>query len=323
MSRLNKTEQIIELAMMFQNSYCGLCIEDIEHHFECSRRSAERMKSLLFDLFPEKVEEVPTFEKKKRWRFIKGTMNALISFTADDFANLEYLKGLSNDENKRKELDELIAKIKALTPQMNLQSLDTDVSAIMESEGFAVRQYSGVNIEPKILEELRTSMLAFKKIQFNYPIKGEIKTITLNPYGLVIADKYYLVGYNEYVGDLRQYRVDKISELAILDEYFEKDEKFSLTEYSNNSFGVYQEKPIDIVLEFDKSVANDVLNYHFHPIQKIKQLKNENVQVEFTSGGTYAICQELFKWGCSVNIQKPVDLKNYYKRCLTDVLNNL
>lgn len=322
MSRLNKTEQIIELAMMFQNSYCGLCIEDIEHHFECSRRSAERMKALLFDLFPEKVEEVPTSEKKKRWRFVKGAMNALISFTADDFANLEYLKGLSNDENKRKELDELIAKIKALTPQKNLQSLDTDVSAIMESEGFAVRQYSGVNIEPKILEELRTSMLAFKKIQFNYPIKEEIKTITLNPYGLVIADKYYLVGYNEYVGDLRQYRVDKISELAILDEYFEKDEKFSLTEYSNNSFGVYQEKPIDIVLEFDKSVANDVLNYHFHPTQKIKQLENENVQVEFKSGGTYAICQELFKWGCSVKIQKPVELKNYYKQYLLDVLQN-
>ena len=29
MSRLNKAEQIIELAMMFQNSYCGLTIDDI------------------------------------------------------------------------------------------------------------------------------------------------------------------------------------------------------------------------------------------------------------------------------------------------------
>ena len=323
MSRLNKTEQIIELAMMFQNSYCGLCIEDIEHHFECSRRSAERMKALLFDLFPEKVEEVPTSEKKKRWRFVKGAMNALISFTADDFANLEYLKGLSNDENKRKELDELIAKIKALTPQKNLQSLDTDVSAIMESEGFAVRQYSGVNIEPKILEELRTSMLAFKKIQFNYPIKGEIKTITLNPYGLVIADKYYLVGYNEYVGDLRQYRVDKISNLTILDEYFEKDEKFSLTEYCKNSFSIYQEDPITITLEFDKSVAEAVLNYHFHPTQKMKQLENGNVQVKFTCGGKYAICHELFKWGGKVQIKKPVELKDYYKQYLSDVLNNI
>ena len=92
MSRLNKTEEIIELAMMFQNSYCGLCIDDIKEHFECSRRSAERMKALLFDLFPEKIEEVQTSDKKKRWRFIKGTMNSLISFSADDFANPNEIK---------------------------------------------------------------------------------------------------------------------------------------------------------------------------------------------------------------------------------------
>lgn len=323
MSRLNKTEEIIELAMMFQNSFCGLCIDDIQAHFECSRRSAERMKALLFDLFPEKIEEVPTSDKKKRWRFIKGTANCLISFSPDDFANLEYLKGLSNDENKKKEIDELIAKIKALTPQKNVLSLDTDVSAILESEGFAVRQYSGVNIEPKVLEQLRSAMLAFKKVQFDYPTEKGCRRITLNPYGLVIADKYYLVGFNEYVNDLRQYRVDRIANLAILDKYFEKDEKFSLTNYCNNSFGVYQEKPINITLEFDKSVADDVLNYHFHPTQKMKTMENGNVQVRFTAGGTYAICQELFKWGCSVKIKRPVDLKSYYKRYLTDVLNNL
>ena len=318
MSRLNKTEEIIELAMMFQNSFCGLCIDDIQAHFECSRRSAERMKALLFELFPEKIEEVPTSDKKKRWRFVKGTMNALIKFSANDFANLEYLKGLSNDENKKNEIDELIAKIKALTPQKNLQSLDTDVSAIMESEGFAVRQYSGVNIKPDMLEQLRNSMLAFKKIQFDYPIKEELKTITLNPYGLIIADKYYLVGFNA----LRQYRVDKITNLAILDEYFEKDEKFSLSEFCNNSFSVYQEEPLNITLEFDKSVTNDVLNYHFHPTQKMKTLESGNVQVKFTSGGTYAICQELFKWGCNVQIKKPTQLKDYYKKYLKDVLNN-
>lgn len=322
MSRLNKTEEIIELAMMFQNSFCGLCIDDIQAHFECSRRSAERMKALLFELFPEKIEEVPTSDKKKRWRFVKGTMNALIKFSANDFANLEYLKGLSNDENKKNEIDELIAKIKALTPQKNLQSLDTDVSAIMESEGFAVRQYSGINIKPDMLEQLRNSMLAFKKIQFDYPIKEELKTITLNPYGLIIADKYYLVGFNEYVNSLRQYRVDKITNLAILDEYFEKDENFSLSEFCNNSFSVYQEEPLNIILEFDKSVADDVLNYHFHPTQKMKTLDSGNVQVKFTSGGTYAICQELFKWGCSVQIKKPTQLKDYYKKYLKDVLNN-
>lgn len=322
MSRLNKTEEIIELAMMFQNSYCGLCIDDIKEHFECSRRSAERMKALLFDLFPEKIEEVQTNDKKKRWRFIKGTMNSLISFSADDFANLEYLKGLSTDENKQKELDELIAKIKALTPQKNLQTLDTDVSAILESEGFAIRQYSRVKADKQTLEKIRTALLSFKKIKFSYPINDKTKEIILNPYGVIISNKYYLVGFNEYVSDLRLYKVDKIEQLEILEEYFDKDEKFSLAEYCKNSFSIYQEEPIDITLEFDKVVADDVLNYHFHPTQKMKQLDNGNIQVKFKSGGTYAICQELFKWGTNVKIKRPSSFKAYYKKYLSDVLNN-
>ena len=70
-SRLVKTEQIIELAMMFQNSFCGICIDDIKTHFEISRRSAERMKALLFDLFPDKIEEVQTDDKKKIERDVK------------------------------------------------------------------------------------------------------------------------------------------------------------------------------------------------------------------------------------------------------------
>lgn len=323
MSRLTKAEQIIELAMMFQNSYSGLSINEIKEHFECSRRSAERMKALLFDLFPEKIEEVPTNDKTKRWRFVKGTANMLISFSADDFANLEYLKGLSNDDKRKKEIDELIAKIKALTPQKNMQYLDTDISAIMESEGFAVRQYPKIQENKKILEQLRFAMLAFKKISFNYQVNGGNKTITINPYGLIIADKYYLVGFNEYVKDLRLYKVAKINNLSILDKYFEKDENFNLQEYCHNSFGIYQEKPLQIELEFDKNVAEDVLNYHFHPTQKIKKLDNCNIQVKFTSGGTYAICQELFKWGCNVRIKRPVELKNIYKSYLTDVLDNL
>ncbi len=323
MSRLNKAEQIIELAMMFQNSYCGLCIDDIQEHFECSRRSAERMKALLFELFSDKIEELPSLDKKKRWRFVKGTMNSLISFNADDFANLEYLKGLSTDEDKQKELNELIAKIKALTPQKNLRSLDTDVSAILESEGFAIRQYSRFKAEPQMLEKLRMALLTQKKINFVYRKNDEVKNIVLNPYGVIISDKYYLVGFNEYVNDLRLYRIDKIVELEVLDEYFDKDENFVLSEYCKNSFSIYQEEPIHITLEFDKTVAEDVLNYHFHPTQIMKALTNGNIQVDFVSGGTYAICQELFKWGCNVKIKKPAEFKEYYIKPFITLINEL
>ena len=49
-----------------------------------------------------------------------------------------------------------------------------------------------------------------------------------------------------------------------------------MTEYCNNSFGIYQETPIDITLEFDKEEKDDVLNYHFHPTQKMKELEERD-----------------------------------------------
>ena len=322
MSRLNKAQDIIKLAMMFQNSYCGISIQDIQEEFETSRRSAERMKAVLFDMFASRIEEVPSNDNKKRWRFLKGTMNSLINFTSADFSNLEHLKEYETNPDRIKEIDELIAKIKALTPQKNIQSLETDISAILESEGLATRQHFQIKIDSKLLENLRFSMLSFKKIKFNYSIENNLKEITLNPYGVIILDRYYLVGFNEYVNDLRLYRIDKIEDLKIQDEYFEKDEKFSLKDFCANSFGIYQEEPIEITLIFDKSAKDDVLNYHFHPSQKIKVLKDDNVEVKIKCSGTYAICQELFKWGCSVKIKKPVEFKEYYKKYLSDVLKN-
>ena len=316
MSRLNKTEDIIKLAMLFQNSYSGLCIDDIKEYFECSRRSAERMKTVLFDLFPDKIEEVSSNDKKKRWRFIKGTMNTLISFTVDDFANLEYLKGLSNDVNKEKDLNELIAKIKALTPQKNLKSLDTDVSAILETEGFAVRQYSRINVNQQMLKQLRIAMLSFKKVRFMYNSVSVIE-----PYGIIVSDKYYLLGKNN--DKLKLYKINKIKDLEILDEYFDRDENFNLQEYCNNSFGIYQEEPMDIVLEFDKSVSEDILNYNFHPTQKIKILENGNIEIKIKSGGKLAICFELFKWGANVQIKKPLKLKEYYADYMQHILDNI
>ena len=220
------------------------------------------------------------------------------------------------------ELDELIAKIKALTPQKNAMALETDIEAILESEGFAVRQYSRIKADKKVLDKLRQAMLSFKKIEFDYNTDKGLRHVVLNPYGIIISDKYYLVGFNEYVDDLRLYKVDKLQNLILTDDYFEKDEKFLLSEYCNNSFSIYQEEPMNITLEFDKSVAEDVLNYHFHPTQKMKQLDNGNIQVKFTSGGKLAICHELFKWGTLVTIKKPAELRKYYKNYLTNVVNN-
>jgi len=319
MSRLNKTSEIIELGVILQNSFCGKTLDEIAEHFECSRRSAERMKALLGDLFPNKLEEVQSSDKKKRWRFKKGTMNFLVSFTSQDFANLELLKKLITDVTKQKELSELIEKIKAINPQNNSLAIETDISAYLETEGFAVRQHPKNKINPQVLDKLREALLSFKKVKITYKKTDVAEEIILHPYGILISQKHYLVAYSEHRNAIRQYLVHKILDVKVQDEYFVRQDSFDLKEYSEKSFGIYQEEPFDVELVFDKQVLEEVLNYHFHPSQKIKQLTSGDVKVKFKACGKIAICWELFKWGNNVKILAPKELKNTYKGLIEDV----
>ena len=54
----------------------------------------------------------------------------------------------------------------------------------MESEGFAVRQYSRLKADTKILEKIREAMLSFKKVKFSYNNISEVE-----PYGIIVSDK--------------------------------------------------------------------------------------------------------------------------------------
>lgn len=87
------------------------------------------------------------------------------------------------------------------------------------------------------------ALLSFKKIQFKYFVNEKERDININPYGIIISDKYYLVGFNEYVNDLRLYLVDKIKDLKILDEYFERDENFQSLNTRQNLLGYIKKSP--------------------------------------------------------------------------------
>ena len=69
-------------------------------------------------------------------------------------------------------------------------ALETDIEAILESEGFAVRQYSRIKADKKVLDKLRQAMLSFKKIEFDYNTDKGLRHVVLNPYGIIISDTY-------------------------------------------------------------------------------------------------------------------------------------
>ena len=103
--------------------------------------------------------------------------------------------------------------------------------------------------------------------------------------------------------------------------YFEKDENFNIQKFSDRSFGIYQGEAMDVVLEFDKSARDDVLEYHFHKSQKITPLENGNIQVKLRASGSYEIITELLKWRETVKIISPKRLKDEYIKTVENMYN--
>ena len=319
MSRLNKANEIIELAILMQNSYGGLTLDDIAHEFECSRRSAERMKAVLVEKFGNKIEEVyNNKDKKKRWRFKKGTMNWLINFSPSDFANLELCKKSIKSPTKQKEIDELIEKIKALNPQ-NVSNVDVD--EILSSQAYAVRQGFRENIKLETLQIINDAILCQKQIFIKYADSD--KEFILNPYGILHSDRVYLIAYNPYVKAIWTYRISKIKEIKLTDNYFDKDVSFSMDEYCGRSFGVYQGEIFDVILQFDKDCVEDVKEYFFHPTQKGKLNDDGTYTLSLKASGEFEIITEILKWRSNVKIIAPQSLKDTYNKTIQEMYKQI
>jgi len=319
--RYERVEDIVNLVIMMQTQSRGVSLYDIQEEFEVSRRTAERMRDAVVRIFPQ-IEAFDSPDKLRRWKF-KTNYSGLVAFTPEEILELESAKNKFDSERFQEKsacLDEIIRKLKVVNKK-DTSSIETDVEALLEAEGFAIRQYPRFKLNKEILEVIREAIKSFKKLEIEYQSKGKEKSsCVIHPYGLLYGEKHYLVAYSEPRKDTRLYTLANIQGIKILNEYFEKDEKFVLAEYAQNSFGIYQEKPLNIKLRFDKEIADDVLNYHFHPSQKVKQEDDGSVIVEFTAGGSMAICWHIFKWGKTVEIITPKKLKEVYLKMLNEAI---
>jgi predicted DNA-binding transcriptional regulator YafY len=93
--------------------------------------------------------------------------------------------------------------------------------------------------------------------------------------------------------------------LAKLEQMFTRKRGFVIKKYAENSFGVFQEKPVDVVWRFTPKAAPDVSEFLFHPHQVIEPQKDGSLVVRFRAGGLLEMSWHLFTWGSEVEVIKP------------------
>jgi len=315
--RYSRVSDIIDLIIFMLSKLNGVSLKDIQERFKVSRRTAERMRDSVLSILPQ-VDEIETDERCKRWGFVNYTLNELVSFSSQDVAFLENLKN-NCDKLTKNELEEILIKIKALRYKGHSQINENNVELLLQSEGYAVRQMQNYKIDLKVVSIIRQAIKENRKIKTEYKDKTRI----LEPLGLIYGEKVHLIAREEAKGkDEYNYVLHKFKNIELLTDKFDT-KGFNLQEFSKKSFGVYFGKVYDVKLKFIPEAAEEVLNYNFHPTQKIKQQEDGSVIVTFKASGDKHIMWNLFKWGYAVEILSPKTLKVEYKNYIDEIRKKL
>lgn len=309
--RFEKADKLLRLAMELQARRQGMSGEEIQAEFAVSRSTALRMKAALEAVFP--VEEAPQQEdRRKRWRIPTGTLEKLAACTADELADLEMAVGLLRRENRREEADRLAAlgaKLRAVMKADVARKVQPDLEALLEAEGLAMRAGPRPRIATTVVEALREAMKACRQVEIRYhrPNGSGANWRKVHPYGFLHGHRHYLVAFHvhEKANKIAMFRLPNIEEVRPLAEPFVRDPGFSLREFAERAFGVYQEEPVDVVWRFSPEAAAAAEEFLFHPSQEMKRQPDGSLEVAFRAGGLLEMAWHLYAWGDQVEVLAP------------------
>jgi predicted DNA-binding transcriptional regulator YafY len=148
----------------------------------------------------------------------------------------------------KKKTDQLVDKIAQLAGSQRAEVLKQNIVA------FSTPKSTNESIF-YIVNELSTAINNHKKISFNYfdydtkhrrvyrESDGEIKIYVVNPLATVFADdKYYMFCYDDKHGNVVQYRVDRMDNVAVLDEDITENkqvESLDIGRHKRQMFSMY------------------------------------------------------------------------------------
>jgi len=322
--RYLRLEDLLDLVLRLQASTLGLTLDEIAQEYGVSRRKAERMRDAIDRVFGLEALQ-SDIDRKKRWRLRDRRVPQLAHLTAAEIGALEAAARLAGQDGRKDHaalLHGLRLKLEAaLRPEVAMR-LAPDVEALVEAEGVAMRAGPRPSIRLEVVDALREAILARRKVRVHHRARGrqELRIHKIHPYGFLFGSRHYLVAWSRPAGRYLLYALPAIERVEVLEEAYDADPDFDLRRFAENSFGVFQEPPVEAVWRFRPDVAPEARKFRFHPRQEMEEEPDGSLLVRFRAGGLLEMAWHLFTWGASVEVVAPLRLRELLVRLLEEAL---
>ncbi len=311
--RHEKGAKILELARLLASTAEGLTLDEIAERMAVARRTAERMRDAVWEVFPtlEVIEEWPN----KRFRIPSGLDGLFQSPTAEELAAITAAAELMDRQGahgRAAALRSLEQKVLSAMRAAARRRLAPDLEALLQAETIAVTAGPRPFEEETVLAAVREALKGLSTLRFRYEGgSAPGRTREVIPYGILFGRSNYLVAEEAGTGTgPRNWRLDRVFDVEVTGQAGAPPEDFSLQAYADESFGIYQDDTEDVVLRVLPEGREDGLRWRFHARQKVEEAPDGSVIIRFRASGMRELAWHLFTWGDRIEIQEPPALQS-------------
>jgi predicted DNA-binding transcriptional regulator YafY len=308
--RHEKAGQVLRLARRLAASAEGLTLDEMASALEIGRRTAERMRDAVRELFPEleEVDDPPT----RRFRIPGGLDGLFQSPTAEELAALRGAADLLESAGagpRAERLRGLEHKVLGAVRASARRRIAPDLEALVQAETIAAHAGPRPFEDGAVLGTVREAIKSLMSLSFVYDggrSPGRRRIVA--PYGVLFGRSNYLVAA-EADGEARSWRFDRMREVRVDETPASPPSDFCLADFAQESFGIYHGAPENVVLRVLPERAADALAWRFHANQTVEALSDGSVRVSFRAGGMLELAWHLFTWSDDIEILAPESLR--------------
>lgn len=216
----------------------------------------------------------------------------------------------------RRDTNSMLMKIRKLTSQSLAKQLTNELVVAEQSSQGAVEIISTVQLLHEAIHDQRIVAFQYGRygtdFQFNLSHNGD--EYLVKPLGLVWNnDRYYLVAHYIKEDEIRQYRVDRMRTVRILEEQFVADPYFDLKTYTSGMFHMFGGETISLEACFHTRRINVVID-RFGTNANISDQQDGTFILKAQVVMSEGLVRWLCRWSGDVKVLHPNELVQQMKQ---------
>lgn len=307
----SKAQDMIRLAQMASARRGGISLEEICEEFGVSHRTAQRMTDALEQTFGNVTAE-DSEDRKRRWRLVDPGLARLQLRHEPTIEALEIASRAAEAEGRQNHAQALDGLRDGLLARLPARArVEADAEAVLTAMGQVTRPGPKVHLTPHILDAIIEALRGPFRLWVRY--NQDATPRILEPHGVLLGHRTYLAARDPAKADeIRNFRIDLIHEAKALNESFHFQNGFTISDYAEKAFGVWQEPAQygEVIWRFTPDAADRAAGLCFHPRQVLEPQDDGSLIVRFHAAGWLEMAWHLYQWGDKVEVIAPQGLRD-------------